>query len=462
MPRGDIRVDRLTWRPLGRRAPTLANVDLVIRPGERVLVVGPSGAGKSTLLLALTGALGTTITGDLSGSVEVGGRLGLLPQDPADAIVAEHVGRDVAFGPENAGLPRPDIWTRVDEALRDVALPYPSDRLITALSGGEVQRVILAGVLAMRPDVLLLDEPTSMLDGGGANAAREAILAAAGDRTLVVVEHRFEPWLDHVHRVVVLGRGGIVMGDGTVAEFLAGPTHEGLWMPGAPAPAPADVPPELVAPESAEPVSMDDVHVTLTARTLRGRQRTEALRGLSAEVTPGRITALVGPSGSGKSTAIAVLGGLLRATSGQVAPDRSALASRRLAAEVGWVPQNPEHGFLSGSVAGEVGYTARRVGRDVRINEVLDVLGLAGLAGANPHRLSGGEQRRLALAAGLAHRPGVVLLDEPTVGQDPDTWAAVVGWMAAARCAGAVVACATHDETAPRDVQIALVAGVTR
>src|SRR5689334_723123 len=112
--RGEIRVSGLTWRPLGRRQPTITELDLAVSPGERILVLGPSGAGKSTLLLALAGALGTTLTGDLSGTAEVGGRLGLMLQNPADAVVAEHIGRDVAFGLENEALSRQEIWRRVD------------------------------------------------------------------------------------------------------------------------------------------------------------------------------------------------------------------------------------------------------------------------------------------------------------------------------------------------------------
>ncbi|HUQ00050.1 MAG TPA: ABC transporter ATP-binding protein, partial [Aeromicrobium sp.] len=228
MSRGEIRVDGLTWRPLGRRRPTVAGLDLAVEPGQRVLLLGPSGAGKSTVLLALAGALGTTLAGDLAGTVRVGGRIGLVPQSPADAIVAEHIGRDVAFGLENAGLARDEIWRRVDAALVEVGLPYGRDHFVAALSGGELQRLVLAGVLALQPDVMLLDEPTSMLDPGRAADARDAIVRAAGERTLVVVEHRCEPWLEHVDRVLVMDAGGRIVADETPAAFAAGPAHEGV------------------------------------------------------------------------------------------------------------------------------------------------------------------------------------------------------------------------------------------
>jgi energy-coupling factor transporter ATP-binding protein EcfA2 len=461
MSSGEVRFRDFTWRPIGRRQPVVTGFDLTIETGERVLLVGPSGAGKSTLLHGLAGALGTTIAGDLSGVAEVDGRLGLLLQNPADAVVAERMGRDVAFGPENAAMPRDEIWSRVDEALAAVGLTYGRDHFTAALSGGEQQRLALAGVLAMRPDVLLLDEPTSMLDADTADSVRRAVLAAAGDRTLVVVEHRIEPWLPHMDRVVVLAPGGDVVSDGSVASFLAGARPDGVWLPDMPTPSPLAVPPELVRP-AADPVTVTatDVSVELVMRTLRGTQRTRALTGLTAAIGPGDVTGFTGPSGAGKSTALAVMGGLLKPATGSVVPELRRRRSRELAQVVGWVPQNPEHGFLTTSVAAEVGHTAARVGRAVDVMAVLEVFGLERFADAHPYRLSGGEQRRLALAAALAHRPGIVLLDEPTVGQDPGTWAAVAGWIESSRAAGATVAVSTHDVDLALDVEHRMRAGV--
>ncbi len=453
---GRLRFAGFTWRPLGRREPVIRDLDLAIEPGERVLLLGPSGAGKSSLLNALAGALGTTIAGDVSGVAEVDGRLGLLPQDPDDAVVADRIGRDVAFGPENLALPREQIWARVDEALEAVRLPYDRDHLTTALSGGERQRLALAGVLALRPDVLLLDEPTSMLDADHASAVRDAVLDVSGGRTLVVVEHRFEPWLDHVDRVVVVADGGIAF-DGTVAAFLAAPPVDDLWMPGRPPPEPVDVPDDLVRPHGeALTVRAAGVTVDLVTRNLRGTQRTRALDGLDVDLEPGRRTALVGPSGAGKSTALAVLGGLIKPAAGSVTPALARRRSRALAADVGWVPQDPELGFVATEVAAEIARTGEVVRRTVDVGAILDLLGLGHLGAANPYRLSGGEQRRLALAAALAHRPGLVLLDEPTVGQDRRTWAAVAGWIAAAGRAGATVGVATHDDDLPVDATVTL------
>lgn len=444
---------RFSWTPLGRARPTIDSLELRVEPGERVLLLGRSGSGKSTVLHALLGALGNTLSGDFSGEVAAAGRIGFVPQNPSDGIVAETIGRDIAFGPENLGLSTEEIWHRVHQAREAVALPYPVEHLTAALSGGEQQRLTLAGVLAMEPDIMLLDEPTSMLDSATAKQARDAVLAAVGDRTLIVVEHRFEPWLECVDRVIVL-EGGAIVSD-TSPERL--PVLDGLWHPSATLPEPVVLPFELVAPHGrVETVTINDLAVDVVSRRLRGTQKIRALDGVNATFEPGRISSVIGPSGAGKSTLLLAAAGLIKASAGSVTPNRRKLRSRDLAAGLGWVPQNPEHGFLTQSVAAEVAVTARRLGREIDTDAILAAVGLERYAEAHPYRLSGGEQRRLALAAALAHRPGLIALDEPSVGQDPDSWALVAGWMRSAAQAGAVVTAATHDSDLPRDHQVIL------
>ncbi|GAA1743996.1 ABC transporter ATP-binding protein [Aeromicrobium alkaliterrae] len=452
---GEVRVEGLTWRPLGRRAAVVQDLDLHLEPGERVLLAGPSGAGKSTLLHALVGALGGTLAGDLTGSVRVEGRVGLVPQQPGDAVVAERIGRDVAFGPENIGLDRDATWRRVDAALAAVGLTQGRDHPTAALSGGELQRLALAGVLALEPDVVLLDEPTSMLDPLHARAVREAVArtVGAGRSTLVVVEHHLEPWLDLVDRVVVLGPDGAVVADTTPERFVREHRDRlgdlGVWMPGLPSPEPLGVDAELLRPRRALlALSAVDLTVRLRTRTLRGATTTTALAGVGATVEPGRLTALTGPSGAGKSTLLAALGGLVPVDDGSVDgvdPPFGRRRSGELAPHVGWSPQVPEHGFLAATVAEEVALTAARLGAVADVEAWLDVVGLTPLAGAHPYRLSGGEQRRLSVLTAVAHRPGLLLLDEPTVGQDRRTWAAVAGIAVAAAAAGVVAVTATHD-----------------
>jgi energy-coupling factor transport system ATP-binding protein len=487
-----VEVADLTWRPLGRREPVLAGISLRIEAGSRVLLAGPSGSGKSTLLRALAGVLSMTETGELTGSVLIdgspsaGSSIALMMQDPADALVAGRVGRDVAFGPENFGLARDQIWSRARSALASVGFPYGEDHATGALSGGETQRLALAGVLALTPRLVLLDEPTSMLDPSSAASVREAITSAvrASGATLVMVEHKLAAWVDEVDRLVVLDPTGRVSADGPVAATLAMSADslaaQGVWVPGVAAPGPLEVTAGLCAPTlaggSARGRPGDRVLVSAESVSLTRRPRVsvmsanrpavavQALRNVSAQVGAGECVAVVGPSGAGKSTLTALLAGVMAPTQGQVRPADILLAglgtrppeaihrwsSKTLAARFGWVPQQAEQVLVARTVRDDVLSTSRHLGLDddaaqARADGLLEVLGLSALSGADPHHLSGGELRRLALAGAIAHGPSVVVLDEPSIGQDRMTWSAVAGVVVAARDAGVGVVLATHD-----------------
>jgi len=503
-----VEVRDLTWRPFGRKEPVLSGISLRIEAGSRVLLAGPSGSGKSTLLRALAGVLTTTETGDLGGSVLIdgsppaGSSVGLMMQDPGDALVAGRVGRDVAFGPENFGMPRSQIWSRVWSALAAVGFPYDEDHPTTALSGGEAQRLALAGVLALTPRLVLLDEPTSMLDPSSAAVVRAAILSAvhASGATLVMVQHRLSDWVQEVDRLVVLDPTGRISVDGPVAATLATSADslaaQGVWVPGALAPRPLDVARKLCAPTlpgvaagevlvSAESVSVVRQPRASVMSANRTETAVQALVDVSASVIAGEILAVVGPSGAGKSTLTSLLAGVdepslgvVRATEvllaglgarsrmrairgvgtgvprgGSRPPPDNALhrwSSRLLAGRFGWVPQQAELAVVARTVRGDVLSTSRLLGLDenparTRADALLEVLGLSALSGADPHHLSGGEQRRLALAGAIAHGPSVLVLDEPSVGQDRLTWSAVAGVVLAARDAGTAVVLATHD-----------------
>ncbi|WP_432522861.1 ATP-binding cassette domain-containing protein [Kineococcus sp. SYSU DK006] len=467
----DLRLIDLTVTPAGADRPVVACVDLDVPAGQRVLLVGPSGAGKSTVLRALAGLLEDDV--DARGEVLLDGRparpgeVGLLLQDPLDTVVAATAGRDTAFGPENAGLPREEVWRRVARAHAAARYAAGRDRDVATLSGGERQRLALAGVLAAQPSVLLLDEPTSMLDAPTAAQVRGAVLEAAAGRTLVVVDHDLAGWAPHVDRVLVLGRGGRLVADGAPGRVFAGSRSllaDGLWLPGAQAPAPVDVPAGLLAPQLAVPEAATG-GALLTGRGLGLRRRRRSLRPVppatvlrevDVELAAGSATALTGPSGSGKSSLLAVLAGLARPTgeltaapglAGGLAPQPWRWRSRELAARLAWVPQFPEHTFVRATVREEVAATPLALGRaEARGEQLLELLGLAHRADVNPFRLSGGEQRRLALAGALAAGPAVLLADEPSVGQDRGTWAVVAGLLAAAAREGVAVGVSSHDE----------------
>ena len=487
---GELRAVALTWQPLGSDRPVLDGVSLRIGPGERVLLAGVSGAGKSTLLRAFAGVLEDHTPGELSGEVTVGGApavagrgdVGLVGQQPFDSIVAETVGRDAAFGPENLGLPVTQIHDRIAEALDLVGFPHGPDRSTGALSGGQAQRLALAGVLAMRPDALLLDEPGAMLDAPSAARLRAAVadVVTSTGATLVVADHDISGWAGIVERLVVIHEGD-VLADGPFQEVLA--THgarlldAGLWVPGAPDPEPVAA--DLAGSAPREPGEIVvkargivvDRKPPLTLRSSRDDRSQRVLDGVDVELRRGELVSLHGDSGAGKSTLLAALLGSLPVASGEVkagGDDPAGLTSRQLAARVGWVPQFSESLVVGDTVLSSLTATALALGQpreDVQhtARRLLALVGLGGMENRHPLSLSGGEQRRLAVISSVLHSPGTVLADEPTVGLDRVAWAAVAGVLLAARNSGSGVLVATHDAALKKlaDRRISLAEGST-
>ena len=468
--RGQLRAVALTWQPLGADHPLLNDVD-------RVLLAGVSGAGKSTLLRAFAGVLEDHTPGELTGEVTVGGvpaaagrgDVGLVGQQPFDSIVAETVGRDVAFGPENLGQPDAEIRGRVAEALELVDFPFRTGHPTAALSGGQAQRLALAGALAMKPDVLLLDEPGAMLDAPSAARLREAVndVVTRTGATLVVADHDISGWAGIVERLVVIDSGR-VLADGPFGEVLetmgARLLELGLWVPGAPDPEPVAVDlgrntfretGEVVA--RARGITVDR-RPPLTLRSTREDEPRRVLHDVDAELRQGELVVLNGDSGAGKSTLLAALLGTLPVASGEVrigGDDPARLTSRQLASRAGWVPQFAEGLVVGETVLSSLTATALVLGgdpRDVeaRARRLLAAVGLDGMETRQPLSLSGGEQRRLAVVSSVLHAPGVLLADEPTVGLDRVTWAAVTGILISAREAGTGVLVATHDAALTR------------
>ncbi len=466
------------YRPPGRKAWALRDLDLTVGEGEHVLLLGASGAGKSTLLRAVAGLLDDG--GDTLGEVRVGGRaaargnpaVGLLLQDPEAHLVLSRVDDDVAFGLRMRGVPPAAAASRADDALRTVGLSpttHGGARRVQTLSGGERQRVALAGVLAHQPAVMLLDEPTSMLDPAGAELVRSSVsrIARETSTTMIVVEHRVTDWLPLVDRVVVVGPEGVVA-DGPPDRVLADRSLEeqGVWLPahagGGHRPRRAGVP---------------LLHAKAVSLRHAG-SKVDAVSDVSLTLEASRATALTGPNGSGKSSLALLVGGLVGPGGGEVTatePLRRGVAQSRphrwsstvLAARVGSVFQNPEHAFVRRTVAAELaagpqalGVHSAEVSRIVE--ELLQRTHLTGVCAANPFTLSGGQQRRLSVAAALAVRPRLLVLDEPTFGQDPRTWLELVDLLGGLRDDGHSLLFATHDEpfvAALADARVRLHAG---
>ena len=450
------------WRHAGRSQWALSDVDLTIEPGERVLLLGSSGSGKSTLLQGIAGLLDSTEDGDEAGFLRVDGvppaerrnRIGMVLQDPDSQVILSRVGDDVAFGMENLNVEREKIWPRVRRALSAVGLELPLARDTSMLSGGQQQRLALAGVLAMNPGLILLDEPTANLDPAGVLEVRDAVAAAAEQTgaTLIVIEHRTAVWLPVVDRVIVLGDGGQVVADGppdaTLARHRDQLSRAGVWVPGAALP--------VLTRHRTTAVPL------LNAADLSVGYPTGAQSpALDVDIASGETTVVTGRNGTGKSALALTLGGLLPPRGGHLdAQPAFAPATRRrepirwrskeLLTRIGSVFQNPEHQFLTGSVRDELALGPRALKRDRAdiadlCDSLLDRLNLVHLADVNPYTLSGGEKRRLSVATVLAAKPELIILDEPTFGQDRNTWEELLYLLAEIADDGTAVVAITHD-----------------
>lgn len=454
------------WRHAGRKNSALSGVDLDIAPGERVLVLGPSGSGKSTLMGGLAGLLGGAEEGEATGTLtvdgvapaEARGRVGLLMQDPEAQVVLARVGDDVAFGMENLGVAREEIWPRVENSLEAVGLSVPLDHSTTELSGGQKQRLALASILAMGPGLLLLDEPTANLDPSGVaevRAAVEKVVERTG-ATVVVVEHRVDVWASLVDRVIVVADGAIAA-DGPLDEVLAQQgealRERGIWLPG------DDVAAEVGPAPEVAPASSDATPIARVTDLTIGYDASAPVRsGIDLTIERGVSTCIVGANGAGKSTFALTLAGLLPPLEGAVevetsdgtAGDPHEWSSKQLLGRMSMVFQEPEYQFLAATVAEELAIGPRAAGMTDEeiaplVDEHLEALGLTKLARANPMTLSGGEKRRLSVATALISAPELLILDEPTFGQDRGTWLGLVRLLRAALERGVTLVSITHD-----------------
>ena len=389
------------------------------------------------------------------GPVGVAARVGLVLQDPATQLVMERVEDDVAFGLENRAWSRDAMRARIPQALAEVGLDGMERERSRRLSGGQQQRLALAGALAPRPGLLVLDEPTANLDGLGAEALMGTLQAIRGTRaaTLVLIEHQVDRAWPLADVVLALGSDGRPIDVGAPDVVLrrsgAKMRDAGIWLPGEAASSP------LAPRAQAERVGGD---VLVRAEAVRfGYDRARvAVRDISLDAAAGERIALVGPNGSGKSTLGRLLVGLLRPDHGRVTlagDDPARMPAATLARHAGYVFQEPERQFLAQTVGEEVrfGLTDEELARVDALMQRL-ALPLEVFDDRSPYRLSGGEQRRLSLACILVRRPEVLVLDEPTFGQDRLGYEGLLGILAELLDEGACLVTATHDRRFVADV----------
>lgn len=468
----------------------LDDVTLEVCRGERVCVLGANGSGKSTLASVICGLLApdegdaelaghTVCTGgmpDLAAYRDARRQLGLVFQNPDDQIVTSVVADDVAFGPENLGVPRDEIAARVARELRRVAMEKYAHADPLRLSGGQRQRVCIAGALAMEPAVLVLDEPSSLLDVRGRAAIMRVMgrLAAAG-ATLVHVTHFMDEALA-ADRVIVMQHGHVAL-EGTPAEVFASKNAQviealGLEMPfearlaaalrqaeaaGGAIAAPGAPSGEKTAAPAPEPDSAPAAgQPAILARDLGFSYGpgAQALDGVSLEVPARATTAIVGQTGSGKSTLLRLLCGLEAADAGSLTVCGINAATKRgrrqIRRAVGYVMQHPERQLFAQTLAEDVAFGPRNQGLSAaeverRVAHALDLVGLADRRDASPFELSGGQQRLAAIAGVLAMEPELLVLDEPTAGLDPRGRARLRALMADLAAHGVTLLQVTHS-----------------
>ena len=472
-----VRLSRVTLRYGDDCA--LNDVTLEVPRGQRVCVLGANGSGKSTLASVICGLLAPD-----EGDVELVGErvceggapdlaayrrarrgLGLVFQNPDDQIVTSVVADDVAFGPENLGLPRDEIRRRVDRELARVALTDYARADPSRMSGGQRQRVCIAGALAMEPQVLVLDEPSSLLDVRGREAIMRVMgrLACAG-ATLVHVTHFMDEALE-ADRVIVMRAGRIVL-DGAPREVFcdanAGLIDElGLELP-------FDLRLLRARRALASGAATDRAQQALLSKNSAAREpfcrvsgvsysytpRRAALDDVSFQVLEGETCAVVGQTGSGKSTLLRLLCGLEAPDAGSVEVAGATTATKRgrrdVRCAVGYVMQHPERQLFAQTVESDVAFGPRNMGLPAdevarRVDHALDLVGLAAKKDLSPFELSGGQKRLAAIAGVLAMQPKLLVLDEPTAGLDPRGRAGLRRLLAELRAHGVTIVQVTHS-----------------
>jgi energy-coupling factor transport system ATP-binding protein len=421
------RTERLTFTYPDAAVPALRDVSVEVGAGELVAVFGASGSGKSTLLRAFAGLVPHFHGGRFEGRVEVAGSdtrtvrpaelvgtVASVFQDPEEQVVLTRVEREVAFGLENVGVAPEDILSRAREALAAVGAEHLALRPVAELSGGELQRVCLASALALRPQLLLLDEPTSQLDPDGAEAFLELVTELRIG--VLVAEQRPRRVLEHADRVLFLEHGRVLLD--------APPAEAGAWLG-------EHRPDWLGLAQSGEAADCGDVVCRLRQVRFAYDPGKTVVAGVDVELRRGEIVALAGPNGSGKTTLAKLAAGLLDPDAGSV--ERFGRSAMLL--------QDPGRYCVRERVDEEVALGAD----DRSARSALEEVGLHGLEARHPRDLSSGERERLALASVLATRPDLLVLDEPTRGVDPSRKADLAA-MLRRDAPGRATLVVTHDD----------------
>lgn len=483
-----IIISDLSFTYPGTARPALQGITLQIPDGEFCLVMGPSGSGKSTLLRCINGLVPHFSGGIVHGSIRVNNldpimlspremsrMVGFVFQDPEAQFVVDRVEDEIAFSLENAAFPKDEMDTRVEEALRLLELTPLRSRRLDTLSGGEIQRVAIAAALALKPQILVLDEPTSQLDPHGAEEVLEALVSLNKTigLTVILAEHRLERVLPHIGQIIYLSDdypGGL---SGTPREVLSKVQLNppmiilGKQLGWEPLPLTIDQAIECARQSTSRKLPAENdsqlsklaVHDDREAAFIHAEAvhvnfgTIQALRGVDLSIYPGEIAVMMGPNGAGKSTLLRSLIGLTPIAQGDIRVDGKDIAGRKVAdicQQVGYLPQDPNALLFADTVMQELQITLRNHHMDSSdVNpipgDMLARLGLGDKADSYPRDLSTGERQRVALGAVLVTHPGALLLDEPTRGLDYGAKLTLLRLLKSWRDEGMAILMVTHD-----------------
>jgi len=437
-------VEDLSFRYRDRETLALRNISFSVMRGEILLVAGASGCGKTTLLRCINGLIPRSYKGERSGQIliddqetsgwslaKISQNVGTVLQDPERQILGTKVLHEVAFGLENLAVPRPEIITRVDEALKYLNISYLRDRETFNLSGGEKQKVALAGVLAMRPSILLLDEPLASLDPASAYETLDMVRRLADEgMTVVMIEHRVEDVLRiHPDRVMFMSDGEIKY-LGPLAGLEKAVDYHEVKLPAKliieraandPAPEELKILPGVVGGGFATEPLVRFENVAFDYESGK-----EVLHGINLGIRRGDVIAVLGPNGAGKTTFVKHAIGLLKPKVGHVlvgGRDTREASVAQIASTLGYVFQSPSHMLFAPTVYEELSFGPKNLGHPVEqigkeVKEALQIVNLVDKEKDPPLALSFGQQKRVSIAAILAMRSRILVMDEPTAGQD--------------------------------------------
>ena len=432
--------------------PVLTDISLTIPQGECVLVNGTTGAGKTTLCLAAAGILSHEYEGKMNGSLSIFGRdvngyedmgdigkkIGVVFDDADAQLIFTTVEEEVLSGLENRGLEPEDVRTRLEDMLAFTNLTDLRYRPPHTLSGGQKQRVSLAATLASGTECLILDEATAELD----TTATENIVAILtklkdAGKTIIVVEQKPRELESIADRVITIKDGRLAK-DETAKEFFSTYTDE------------IEIPGDMVDTASVARQGEPRVAVQNLVHTYG---EAHALAGVSLNIYPGELVAIIGENGSGKTTLVKHFNGLLRPTSGTVTICGMNAADERvtrLAQKAGLVFQNPDTMLFEDTVEREMQFGMKNIGinpsdAQERIKDVLTMVGLGGRSSQFPRAMSRGERQRLAIACVVAMKPDIIILDEPTTGLDPEEADRIMNILQSLSEAGHSVLMVSHD-----------------